>query len=68
MLEAGDSIYTGLKGMIELYNPAIDEEQREQKIIELKVQGYKSKEVAQMLGYGESMVDNFLIKYNKMVA
>ena len=59
--------------MIELHNPAIDEEQpftkeeREQKIIELNVQGDKSKEVARMSGCSESILNNFMIKYNKIV-
>ena len=43
-------------------------EEREQKIIELKAPGYKSKEVAQMLGCSESTVNNFMTRYNKMMA
>ena len=74
VLDVEDSIYTDLKGMIELHNPATEEErvltkeEREQKIVELKGQGYKSKEVAQMLGCSESTVNNFMTKYNKRVA
>lgn len=73
VLDVEDSNYTDLKGMIELHHPATDEEQpltkeqREQKIIELKTQGYKSKEVAQMLGCSESTVNNFMTKWNKMM-
>ena len=74
VLDVEDSIYTDLKGMIELHKPATDDErvltkeEREQKIVELKAQGYKSKEVAQMLGCSESTVNNFMTKYNKMCA
>lgn len=73
VLDVEDSIYTDLKGMIELHNPATDDdkvltkEEREQKIIELKSQGFKSKEVAKMLGCSESTVNNFMTKYNKMM-
>lgn len=73
VLDVEDAIYTDLKGMIELHHPATDDcvltkEEREQKIIELKAQGYKSKEVAQMLGCSESTVNNFMTRYNKMMA
>ena len=72
VLDVEDAIYTDLKGMIELHSPATDEpkeltkEEREQKIVELKSQGYKSKEVAQMLGCSESTVNNFMTRYNKI--
>lgn len=74
VLDVEDAIYTDLKGMIKLHHPTTDEErkltkeEREQKIIELKAQGYKSKEVAQMLGCSESTVNNFMTRYNKRVA
>ena len=73
VLDVEDAIYTDLKGMIELHHPATDDkvltkEEREQKIVELKAQGYKSKEVAQILGCSESTVNNFMTKYNKMCA
>lgn len=73
VLDVEDAIYTDLKGIIELHKPVTDEErpltkeEREQKIIELKAQGYKSKEVAQMLGCSESTVNNFMTKWNKMM-
>lgn len=67
VLDVEDAIYTDLKGMIQLHHPATDDkvlskEEREQKIVELKAQGYKSKEVAQMLGCSESTVNNFMTK------
>ena len=74
VLDVEDAIYTYLKGMIKLHNPVTDEErpltkeEREQKIIELKSQGFKSKEVAKMLGCSEATVNNFMTKYNKSVA
>lgn len=74
VLDVEDSIYTDLKGMIEVHSPATDEEQpltkeqREQKIIELKAQGYKNGEIAKRLGCSESTVNNFMTKYNKSVA
>lgn len=72
VLDVEDSIYTDLKGMIELHKPAnydekvLTKEEREQKIVELKAQGYKSKEVAQILGCSESTVNNFMTRYNKV--
>ncbi len=72
VLDVEDSIYTDLKGMIKLHHPATDDkkvltkEEREQKIIELKSQGYKNKEVAQILGCSESTVNNFMTKWNKL--
>ena len=73
VLDVEDAIYTDLKGMVELHHPATDDkvlskEEREQKIVELKAQGYKSKEVAKMLGCSESTVNNFMTRYNKMMA
>lgn len=68
------SIYTDLKGMIELHNPATDEErklskeEREQKIIDLKRNGHKNSEIAKKLGCSESTVNNFMTRYNKRVA
>lgn len=73
VLDVEDAIYTDLKGMIELHHPATDEkvlskEEREQKIVELKAQGYTSKQVAQILGCSESTVNNFMTKWNKLMA
>ena len=74
VLDVEDSIYTDLKGMIELHHPATDEErpftkeEREQKIIELKMEGHKNSEIAKKLGCSESTVNNFMTKYNKMCA
>lgn len=71
VLDVEDSIYTDLKGMIELHHPATDEEkvltkeEREQKIIELKSQGHKNSEIAKMLRCSESTVNNFMTKWNK---
>ena len=71
VLDVEDSIYTDLKGMIELHNPADDDEkvltkeEREQKIIELKREGHKNSEIAKMLGCSESTVNNFMTRYNK---
>ena len=74
VLDVEDSIYTDLKGMIELHHPATDDErpltkeEREQKIIELKREGHKNSEIAKKLGCSESTVNNFMTKYNKRVA
>lgn len=71
VLNVEDSIYTDLKGMIELHNPANDDEkvltkeEREQKIVELKREGHKNSEIAKMLGCSESTVNNFMTKWNK---
>ena len=73
VLEVEDSIYTDLKGMIELHKSVTDEErpltkeEREQKIIELKMEGHKNSEIAKKLGCSESMVNNFMTKWNKMM-
>lgn len=74
VLDVEDSIYTDLKGMIELHKPVADEErpltkeEREQKIIELKREGHKNSEIAKKLGCSESTVNNFMTRYNKRVA
>lgn len=74
VLDVEDAIYNDLKGMIELHHPATDEErpltkeEREQKIIELKMEGHKNSEIAKKLGCSESTVNNFMTKYNKMCA
>ena len=74
VVDVEDAIYTYLKGMIKLHNPVTDEErpltkeEREQKIIELKMEGHKNSEIAKKLGCSESTVNNFMTKYNKMCA
>ncbi|MFR6470902.1 MAG: LuxR C-terminal-related transcriptional regulator [Turicibacter sanguinis] len=74
VLDVEDSIYTDLKGMIELHKSVTDEErpltkeEREQKIIELKMEGHKNSEIAKKLGCSESTVNNFMTRYNKRVA
>ena len=74
VLDVEDSIYTDLKGMIELHKSVTDEErpltkeEREQKILELKMEGHKNSEIAKKLGCSESTVNNFMTKYNKMCA
>ena len=70
VLDVEDSIYTDLKGMMELHEPSDDErvltkEEREQKIVELKREGHKNSEIAKMLGCSESTVNNFMTKWNK---
>lgn len=54
--------------MIELHNPTTDQkvltkEEREQKIVELKSQGYKNDEIAKKLRCSESKVNNFMTRY-----
>lgn len=49
----------------QLVHKVLTKEEREQRILELKLQGDKSKEVAQMLGCSESTVNNFMTKWNK---
>lgn len=71
VLDVEDSTYTDLKGMIELHNPAMDDErtltkeEREQKIVELKRESHKNSEIAKKIGCSESTVNNFMTRYNK---
>lgn len=52
----------------QLVHKVLTKEECEQRILELKLQGDKSKEVAQMLGCSESTVNKFITQYNKMMA